>query len=179
MYHNVSVADPGVRGFNPPQRFFLIPGLGGFNLPQRYFCLSITCQKFLRTCLFEDSDSSPPWRIIGFKPTALSGFVFACQCENYEPVFSRTLPPPWKIPRSAPVYSNLGRRDVFGSWGGDVPTRPNCKLFTCQLVLVAAAPVLQDFHPGEKTGGGGCPPVPTALRTYPRRLSIKKGFLIA
>ena len=41
--------------------------------------------------------------------------------------------------------------------GASVLTRPNCKLFTCQLVLVAAAPVLQDFHPGEKVGGGGGP----------------------
>ena len=37
----------------------------------------------------------------------------------------------------------------------NVPTRPNSKLFTCQLVLVAAAPVLQDL--GEKMGGP-CPP---------------------
>ena len=38
--------------------------------------------------------------------------------------------------------------------------RPNCKLFTCQLVLVAAAQVLQDFHPGGKSvcvGRGACP----------------------
>ena len=54
--------------------------------------------------------------------------------------------------------------------GGNVPTRPNCncKLFTCQLVLVAAAPVLQYFHPGEKVcvcvcvcgGGGGMASLP-------------------
>ena len=48
-----------------------------------------------------------------------------------------------------------GCRNVFGSGGGGVPTRPNCKLFTYQLVLVAAAPVLQDFHTDEKRGGGG------------------------
>ena len=42
--------------------------------------------------------------------------------------------------------------------GNNVPTMPNCKLFTCQLALVAAAPVLQEFHPGEKWGGAPCPP---------------------
>ena len=55
------------------------------------------------------------------------------------------------------------RRNVFGRGRGNVPTRPrpNCKLFTCQLVLVAAAPGLQDFHPGEKVGwGGGDGPLP-------------------
>ena len=45
-----------------------------------------------------------------------------------------------------------------GGGGGKVLTGPNCKLFTCQLVIVAAAPVLQDFHPDEKVcvcvGGG-------------------------
>ena len=61
-----------------------------------------------------------------------------------------------------------GRRNVFGRGGQRIglysPTRPNCKLFTCQLVLVAAAPVLQDFQPGEKVWGDSPPPpVPTAL----------------
>ena len=59
--------------------------------------------------------------------------------------------------------------------------RPNCKQFTCQLVLVAAAPVHQDFHPGEKGGGGTrpCPPtpVPTAL-LYPEWL-IGDGLHVA
>ena len=44
--------------------------------------------------------------------------------------------------------------------GGNVATRPNCKLLTCQLILVAAAPVLQDFYPGEKVRGGHGPPAP-------------------
>ena len=43
-------------------------------------------------------------------------------------------------------------------------TRRIGELFTCQLVLVAAAPVLQDFHAGEN--GGGMPPVATPLRPF-------------
>ena len=46
---------------------------------------------------------------------------------------------------------------VWGG-GGNVSTRPNCRP---KLFLVAAAPVLQNFHPGEKVcvcGGGGLPP---------------------
>ena len=42
-----------------------------------------------------------------------------------------------------------------GNLGG-LPTRPNSKLVACQLLLVAAVPLLQDFHPGKKVGG--CPP---------------------
>ena len=44
-----------------------------------------------------------------------------------------------------------------GGGGANIPTRPNCKPFTCRLVLVA---ILQDFHARKKVG----PPVPTALR---------------
>ena len=72
-----------------------------------------------------------------------------------------------------------GRRNVFGSvcvCGGGATYQlgltVNCLIRpTCQLGLVAAAPVLQDFHPGEKVcvcvcvcGGGMAPLAPRFLR---------------
>ena len=68
----------------------------------------------------------------------------------------------------------------------------NSKLFACKLVLVTTAPVLPNFHPGEKVCvcvcvcGGGCPPPPdsdgpaynryttvhTSIVTYVRRFCL-------
>ena len=72
------------------------------------------------------------------------------------------------------VYAGpSGRIWKGGGVAGNVPTRPNCKLFPCQF---AAAPVLQDFHPGERGGGGGAwPSAPRFL--WPGYVSIQSSKL--